>query len=64
MKCKNCPAFGRDHISKLCVLSHNISRGYCNRKSESITKELFDFLRTDKRAIDGYYKLLNWGGEE
>lgn len=60
MKCNECPAFGYDFISRLCVLHHGISRGYCNRKASVIEKELDKFLKTDSRALDGYYTLPNY----
>lgn len=57
MKCKDCPAFGSDYISRLCVLCHDISRGFCNRKECKIRDELETFLKTDSRALSGYYNL-------
>lgn len=64
MKCNECPAFGYDFISRLCVLSHDISRGCCNRKADAIGKELDKFLKTDSRAIDGYYTLPRYVAAE
>lgn len=62
MKCKNCEAYGRDHISSLCVLKHKMCgpdhNSYCNRKAEKIHDELEEFLATDKRAL--YYILPNY----
>ena len=64
MKCKECPAFGRDHISQLCVLRHNISKGYCNRTNENIDKELKVFMSTDSRAIHGHYILPRYNNND
>lgn len=63
MKCRDCPAYGFDYISPLCVLRHPITRGYCNRKKSAIKKELKEFLETDSRALQGYYTLPRYETE-
>lgn len=60
MNCKECPAHGKDHISELCVLRHNMRRGFCNYKDEKIYSDLEEFLKTDSRALNGVYKLPNY----
>lgn len=64
MKCSDCPAYGHDFISYLCVLRHNLSKGYCNRKDSSIRGELEEFLKTDSRALSGYYTLPRYVAAE
>ena len=60
MKCNDCPAFGRDFISQLCVLRHDISKGHCKRQSKTVLRELEVFLQTDSRAVNGAYDLPNY----
>lgn len=45
MKCKNCIAFGRDHISELCIAHHSIegetrSEYGCRKHKSTIEKDL------------------------
>lgn len=45
MKCKNCIAFGRDHISELCIARHSIegktrSEYGCRKHKSTIEKDL------------------------
>lgn len=64
MKCKNCIAFGRDHISNLCVAQHSIegetrSEYGCKKRKSTIEKD----LKKELENRPGRYTLFRdeWG---
>lgn len=64
MKCKNCIALGRDHISRLCVAHHNIEgncpKEYGCRKHKSTIEKDF---KKELENRPGRYTLFReeWG---
>lgn len=64
MKCKNCIAFGRDHISRLCVAGHSLltfKDGYgCKYGKKSIEKH----LKRELEEKPNRYTLFNSGWSE
>ena len=64
MKCKNCIAWGRDHISNLCVALHSIegethSEYGCKKHKATIEKD----LKKELENRPGRYTLYReeWG---